>query len=86
MSNKSWDKINELDKLLRKTVSTGPGQINGAILKIEMIHGFELFNTRPYHNYETWSIGYRVSGFNIVVEREDLDDAIKDWCNKYAKI
>ena len=46
---------------------------------IEMISGFELFNTHPYHNYETFSSGYRVSlpDGSFKIEREDLDDAIQ---------
>lgn len=39
-----------------------------------------VFNTRTYHNYETWSEGYEIitgERFgNIKVEAEDLDDAI----------
>jgi hypothetical protein len=46
-------------------------------VKIEKICGFELFNTRPYHNYENWSDGYRITSGNIVAEAEDLDDAIE---------
>ena len=51
----------------------------GTVMVIEFISGFELFNTRPYHNYETWSQGWRVHGRGVFVEREDLDDAIKEW-------
>jgi len=48
-------------------------------MKIEFIRGFELFNTRPYHNYEDWGDGYRISDpeRKIVVEAEDLDDALR---------
>lgn len=52
---------------------------DGTVMVIEFISGFELFNTRPYHNYETWGQGYRVSGLGIKIEREDLDDAIAAW-------
>ena len=67
MSNKAWDKINPLDKLIRQTLRLGMD--HGTFLKIEFIYGFEMFNTRPYHNYETWSGGYRVEDerFNIKV-------------------
>lgn len=77
MSNKAWDRVDPLDKLIRKTARCGMN--DGTIVTIEFISGFELFNTRPYHNYETWSQGYRVSGRGIRVEEEDLDDALKKW-------
>lgn len=79
MSNKAWDKINELDRLIQRTLKLGMD--SGTFLKIEYIYGFEKFNTRPYHNYETWAGGYRVTDTrnNVVVEREDLDDALLTW-------
>lgn len=80
MSNKPHTKINELDTLIRNTLRLGMSS-RDTFLKIEFIWGFELFNTRPYHNYETWSGGYRVTDqhHNIKVESEDLDDALKLW-------
>lgn len=79
MSNKAWDKINPLDRLIQTTLKLGMD--SGTFLKIEYIYGFEMFNTRPYHNYETWSGGYRVTDerAGIVVESEDLDDALLLW-------
>ena len=79
MSNKAWSKINELDRLIRTTLKLGMDE--GTFLKIEFIYGFEMFNTRPYHNYETWAGGYRVTDekHQIEVEREDLDDALLAW-------
>ena len=79
MSNKPHDKLNPLDQLIRKTLRLGMD--HGTFLKIEFIYGFELFNTRSYHNYETWSGGYRVTDERngIIVEREDLDDAVLEW-------
>lgn len=80
MSNKKV--INALDTLIRRT--TRLGMDDGVFLTIEFIHGFEKFNTRPYHNYETWAGGYRVTDprFNIKVEREDLDDALAEWAKQ----
>lgn len=75
MSEKGWHKLNELDQMLRRAKPSG--MFDGVKVTIEMINGFELFNTRPYHNYETWSDGYRISDGRIRVQREDLDDAIK---------
>ncbi len=77
MSNKPRERLNPLDLLIRKYADGGMSQ--GTTLTIEYISGFELFNTRPYHNYETWSQGYRVTGNGIVVEEEDLDDALNRW-------
>ncbi len=90
MSNKKviWD----ADAAIRKACPFGMEQ--GTKLTIEYIVGFELFNTRRYHNYETWSTGYRVSGpagpvgsdwpdaAVIVAESEDLDDALSAWVSK----
>ena len=76
MSNKGWEKIWEADKLIR---TLKPPRITGykeVLLKIEFICGFELFNTRPYHNYEDWGQGYRISDEDTVIEAEDLDDAL----------
>ena len=57
---------------------------DGVKITVELFTGFEIFNTRPYHNYETWSDGYRITGRHkcdhavaLRVEREDLDDAVK---------
>lgn len=80
MSDKPWDKLNELDQIIRR--ASRCGMTEGDVVKITFISGFELFNTRPYHNYETWSQGYRVSGKGVTVEREDLDDAVKEWAAK----
>lgn len=80
MSDKPQSQLNELDILIRRTVRAGMD--SGTLMTIEFIAGFEKFNTRPYHNYETWGQGYRVSGKDVVIEREDLDDAVKEWAKK----
>ena len=82
MSNKASNLINPLDRLIRTTLKLGMD--SGMFLRIEYIHGFELFNTRAYHNYETWSGGYRVidEQAGIVVESEDLDDALLLWAKQ----
>lgn len=79
MSNKTLDKINILDKELRQLFPTRMWDNNQTICTIRMFGGFEFFNTRPYHNYETWSEGYEVTSPiypSIKVTSEDLDDAI----------
>jgi hypothetical protein len=49
-----------LDALLRREMPVG--MQSGIHLRLDKIVGFELFNTRPFHNYETWSSGYRLLG------------------------
>lgn len=86
MSDKPWDGLCPADQIIRKNARVGLGITDSTetILRIEYIYGFELFNTRPYHNYETWSDGYRVidERNDIKVEREDLDQALKEWAQK----
>lgn len=77
MSNKPFAKLNALDQLVRQTARCG--MTEGTVMVIEYISGFELFNTRPYHNYETWSQGWRVHGLGVWIEREDLDEAVAAW-------
>ena len=80
MSNKNWRDLNELDRIIRRVKP--PGMDDGVHVTIEFFSGFELFNTRPYHNYDAWSAGYRVTGMGQTVEAEDLDDAVKLWATK----
>lgn len=74
MPNKPFNRLNELDQKLRRIKPIT--MADGTKLTIRMICGFEMFNTRPYHNYETWSDGYEVEDDEIRVKAEDLDDAI----------
>ena len=87
MSNKSWSKINPLDKLIRQTLALGMADTD-TYLQIEYLYGFELFNTRAYHNYETWAGGYRVTDKHnqIQVQSEDLDDALGQWASLVTKL
>lgn len=80
MSDKKWSEVSPLDKTIRRAARCG--MTEGVVVTIEFFSGFELFNTRPYHNYETWSQGYRVEGKGVKVEREDLDDAINEWAEQ----
>lgn len=86
MPNKEWKKLNPLDQLIQRTLRLGMN-VKATYLTIEYIYGFELFNTRPYHNYETWSGGYRVTDTrnDVKVEREDLDDALRAWATAVNK-
>ena len=77
MPNKDWKKLNPIDSVLRRLSPIG--MYDGTKIKIELINGFELFNTRPYHNYETWSDGWRITDTltALMVQAEDLDDAVE---------
>lgn len=41
--------------------------------------GFELYNTRPYHNYETWSDGY------VIMGRKDGKTESPQWFFEQSK-
>lgn len=81
MSNKERHLLYPTDKKLRELFPPVMWDNNETIITITMFGGFELFNTRRYHNYETFSSGYRITTGerygNITVEAEDLDDALK---------
>jgi len=77
MSDKAWDKINPLDKELRGAFKHG--MFDGTRCVIWMISGFELFNTRPYHNYENWAQGYCATDGRVFARAEDLDDCIAQF-------
>lgn len=100
MSNKPQAKLNELDLALRKAHPVVGFCSNHTQCTIEKICGFELFNTRPYHNYETWSDGWRITAspesgvmdfrYNrkgdkpLMVQAEDLDDAVREYVEAAA--
>lgn len=84
MSNKKWENLLTADKWIRR-LSPNKGMTKGRCdpqIRITLVRGFELFNTRAYHNYETWSSGYIVEAFDndgaliARVDAEDLDDAL----------
>ncbi len=83
MSNKPFNQLNEVDQLLRKLFP--PEMKDGVQVKIEKICGFELFNSRPYHNHETFSDGYKITVGEIVVMAEDLDEALDLLIKKLNK-
>lgn len=80
MPDKAFNKLSDIDQRLRKLFPTTMWKDEETIVTITMFGGFELFNSRPYHNYENWSSGYLVQTGerygNIKVSAEDLDDAI----------
>lgn len=82
MSNKPYSELSDIDKRLRALFPTEMWENDETIVTIRMFGGFELFNTRPYHNYENWSKGYEITTGkrygNIQVYAEDLDDAVTE--------
>jgi len=85
MSNKEYSALNPIDRSIRAlSPSRGMTRMRGEPqVRITLIRGFELFNTRPYHNYETWSDGYRLELINecgevfYTCEAEDLDEVVE---------
>lgn len=84
MSNKNMDQLWEVDRLVRSSFATGMEE--GTKIKIKFITGFELFNTRPYHNYETWSDGWVVEGLGVRTRAEDLDDAMREFIDIHRQL
>jgi hypothetical protein len=61
---------------------------NQTLCNIRMFGGFEIFNTRPYHNYETWAEGYEISTplyGGVKVQAEDLDDALRRFATAVSQ-
>jgi hypothetical protein len=77
MSDKRFKDLDPVDQEIRKHLHPVAWAGTYTLLEIRMISGFELFNTRPYHNYENWSTGYNVSDGVIQAAAEDLDDAVR---------
>lgn len=88
MTNKQWEKLSKIDQRLRRMFPTRIWANNETIVTVRMFGGFEFFNTRPYHNYESWSSGYEIKTGerygNLKVTAEDLDDAISKMAHKLA--
>lgn len=80
MSRKPWLELCKPDQHIRMV--SPPGMNDGTHVTIEYFTGFELFNTSPYHNHETFSGGYRVTGLGVTAEAEDMDEAVDAWANK----
>jgi hypothetical protein len=80
MSRKDFDKLDRSDQLIRRIKP--PGMDDGVHVTIQYFTGFEIFNTAPYHNHETWCGGYSVEGLGVYAEAEDLDDAVQLWAKK----
>ncbi len=89
MPDKPWDKLWEIDQRLRRLFPTQMWDNFETICTIEMYGGFEFFNNRPYHNYENWSSGFKITTGKrygeITVSAEDLDDAVSKLECKLGK-
>lgn len=66
--------FSDIEKFLSSTFPTEMGM--GDKVRLTFINGFELFNTRPYHNYETWSDGWVAECADVIVAEESLEAAI----------
>lgn len=83
MPNKPFASLNPIDQHIRR-LSPNKGMTEGNSepqIRITLIRGFELFNTRPYHNYETFSDGYLAEAFKngeviASTTAEDLDEVL----------
>lgn len=82
MSNKANNQLMDADRRMRQlSPNKGMTGKDEKQICVTLIRGYEKFNTRAHHNYETWSDGYLVEAFrgNAVIasaEAEDLDDAL----------
>jgi hypothetical protein len=72
---REWHSVSPLDKAVRQ--ATACGMEDGTVMTIEFISGFELFG-----HYESWGQGWRVSGRNVTVQKEWLDDAVRAWVHQ----
>lgn len=78
MSNKPHNQLDTLDATLRRSAPVGMEEgVKEIVLRRA---GFELFNTRPYHNYETWSDGYTIIGRRdgAAMDADELAHVIRD--------
>lgn len=98
MSDKPYARLHSIDKTIRTLRGlAGWGMADGTPVVVKLVYGFELFNTRPYHNYENWSDGYLVEVYRpddsaipwAASRAEDLDTALEialKVCNEKAAI
>ena len=70
-------RVIDLDRRIKHIFPVG--MRSATDLTIELRCGFELFNTHPYHNYETWSNGwYAKCGDRVVAQGETLEELVAD--------
>ena len=81
-------RIHDVDYLnkLQNYFSTMGDYTNHIFMTIDLIGSFERYNNRPYHNYEQWATGYRVSIHpfkNVVKQTMSVDnECIQCACEK----
>ena len=83
MSNKRFDNLMDADKRLRRMFPIGIRDEIDVVIRKRT--GFELWNSRPYHNYETWSDGYIAETATLLASGEDLDECLDDLERLLAK-
>jgi len=86
MSDKPRHKLLDADRIIHDLpLRELSGMFDGTVLTIKLVMGFEMFNTRPYHNYESWGHGYNVEYNGLVGAGEDLDVALESLRVQLAK-
>lgn len=83
MSDKAWSSLCDIDREVQQALGPAGPENEGTRLKIEFVSGFEMFNTRPFHNYECWGSGWRVSDGDTTAQMEDLDDAVRLFVRRH---
>jgi len=72
MDGKGFGELNELDQRLKRAFRTG--MMSRARVTIQLTTAFEQFNTRAFHNYETWS-----SGYHALIHEDDAPEGVEEW-------
>lgn len=86
MSDKRRDKLEWIDRDLRAAHPVKGFCDDHTVLTITLRQGFELYNTRPYHNYETWSDGWLIEDENgVKASAEDLDQVVRQYLKRIEK-
>lgn len=60
VNNKEHDR-DWLERLKNYFGTMGDYSNDHVFMTIDIIGSFERYNNRPYHNYETWATGYRIT-------------------------
>lgn len=81
MSDKHHDRLWPVERRINQLYN--PTMTDRIQIKLKRFTGFEIFNTRPYHNYETWSAGWNAEdAWGNSASAEDLDDCLNKLCDK----
>jgi hypothetical protein len=81
VSDKPWDKLSSVEQRVNRVYCAS--MTDRVQITLERFTGFEIFNTRPYHNYESWAAGWRASdAWGNRASAEDLDDCLNKLCDQ----